>query len=492
MFSIACTSSATCIEVGAGGRERRTTDGGTTWTDVATAPGNNKPLTQVTCPSELDLLRGRRPRQRDEVDRRRPDLVVAARAPTATRSTGSPARRTSVCYATDIYAHVDQDDGRRRDLDVADDADHDAVGTAVAETGGPNPFAGLMAISCSDATPASRSASTSSVDAARRSRARDPPIVTTTDGGTTWTRQVEQQRARATTCTAISCLPGTTTCTAVGRGGTIVTTTDLVDLDGRDVGHDEHAEQRLLPRARRSASRSARTAPSTSSTARRGRRPPATAAPGMLATSPATGNLVCYATGKQGVTLAHDDRRHDLDDAGRRRHDAADERHLLPERPSTCYAAGTAGTILKTSNGGQTWLAADERHDERPERHLLLLGERRASRSARRERRGHRPLHAPTARPGTPARRRHAGAERRRRARRPRRASRSARPARPSSTADGGATWDAEDERHDGRAERGRLPVGRRLLRGRRRRHDPEVAERRHAWSPQTSGTTRR
>ncbi len=57
MFSIDCTSSATCMTVGAGGRERRTTDGGNTWTDVATAPGNNKPLTQVTCPSARSATR---------------------------------------------------------------------------------------------------------------------------------------------------------------------------------------------------------------------------------------------------------------------------------------------------------------------------------------------------------------------------------------------------------------------------------------------------
>ena len=42
-------SSTTCVEVGDGGRERRTTDGGTTWTDVAT--GFNKALTKVACPS---------------------------------------------------------------------------------------------------------------------------------------------------------------------------------------------------------------------------------------------------------------------------------------------------------------------------------------------------------------------------------------------------------------------------------------------------------
>ena len=57
MFSIACTSSSACVEVGAGGRERRTADGGDTWTDVATAPGNNKPLTQVECPSARSATR---------------------------------------------------------------------------------------------------------------------------------------------------------------------------------------------------------------------------------------------------------------------------------------------------------------------------------------------------------------------------------------------------------------------------------------------------
>ena len=106
MFSIACTSAATCIEVGAGGRERRTTDGGTTWSDVATAPGNNKPLTQVTCPSSsICYAVGDRGNAMKSTDGGATWSWLNER-PTATRSTGSPARATSVCYATDIYAHV--------------------------------------------------------------------------------------------------------------------------------------------------------------------------------------------------------------------------------------------------------------------------------------------------------------------------------------------------------------------------------------------------
>ena len=51
MFSIACTSAQRPASRSVPAAvQRRTTDGGTTWTDVATAPGNNKPLTQVTVP----------------------------------------------------------------------------------------------------------------------------------------------------------------------------------------------------------------------------------------------------------------------------------------------------------------------------------------------------------------------------------------------------------------------------------------------------------
>jgi len=54
----------------------------------------------------------------------------------------------------------------------------------------------------------------------------DPPIVTTTDGGHDLGAANEQQRLGQ--LPALDLVPpGTHTCTAVGRGGSIVTTTDL-------------------------------------------------------------------------------------------------------------------------------------------------------------------------------------------------------------------------------------------------------------------------
>ena len=71
----------------------------------------------------------------------------------------------------------------------------------------------------------------------------------------------------------------------------------------------------------------------------------------MLADVDCDGNLVCYATGKQGVTLADDDRRHEPGRAGRRRHDAADERHLLHERraPATRPATPARSSRRRTA-----------------------------------------------------------------------------------------------------------------------------------------------
>ena len=150
MFSIACTSSSTCIEVGAGGRERRTTDGGTTWTDVATAPGNNKPLTQVECPSSsICYAVGDRGNAMKSTDGGQTWTWLSTTDGNPLYGLSCPT--TSVCYATDIYAHVIKttDGGSTWTWQTT------PVTTPgldqVAETGGPNPFAGLTGISCSDA-----------------------------------------------------------------------------------------------------------------------------------------------------------------------------------------------------------------------------------------------------------------------------------------------------------------------------------------------------
>ena len=75
----------------------------------------------------------------------------------------------------------------------------------------------------------------------------------------------------------------------------------------------------------------------------------------MLADVDCQGNLVCYATGKQGVTLL-------TTTGGTSWTQQAgggttqQMNGIACTSTSTCYAAGNAGTILKTSNGGQAWL----------------------------------------------------------------------------------------------------------------------------------------
>ena len=141
----------------------------TTWTDVATAPGNNKPLTQVTCPSSSICYavgdRGNAMKSTDggqtwswlNSDRRQPDLrallpehdgLLRDRHLRARRQDRPTAARRWTWQTTPITT----------------------PGVAVPGSGGPNPFAGLMAISCSDADTCVASGLYAS-SPARRSRA---------------------------------------------------------------------------------------------------------------------------------------------------------------------------------------------------------------------------------------------------------------------------------------------------------------------------------
>ena len=178
----------------------------------------------------------------------------------------------------------------------------------------------------------------------------------------------------------------------------------------------------------------------------------------MLADVACDGNLVCYATGKQGVTLltttggtswtqqagggttqqmngiscTSDEhllrgrqRRHDPQD-DERRPDlvAADERHddrtstaSRASRRTACVAVGAVASgaaVVRFTTDGTTWNAGTEHRHAGAERRRVPV-RRRVSRR-RRGRHGHRP-------------------------------------------ADGGATWTPDAERHDERAERGDLPV---------------------------------
>ena len=263
----------------------KSTDGGQTWSWLSSTDGN--PIYGLSCPS------------------------------------------TTVCYATDIYAHVIKT------------TDGGATWTCAARRrsprracpSSPRPAGRTRAPGSSRSrapTPAraSRPGSTSPRPA-RRSRVRIRRSSRPPTAGTTWTRQTSGA-GTGNYLHAVSCLPGTTTCTAVGRGGKIVTTTNLTTWTAATSGTTNMLNSVLLPRARRSASRSARTARSTSSTARRGRRPPATAARGCSPTSTARRQSRLLRDRQAGRHDPHDDRRHLLDAAGRRRHDAADERRLLP------------------------------------------------------------------------------------------------------------------------------------------------------------------
>jgi photosystem II stability/assembly factor-like uncharacterized protein len=351
MFSIACTSGTSCIEVGAGGRERKTSDGGSTWSDVATAPGNNKPLTQVTCPSSsVCYAVGDRGNAMKSTD-------GGATWTWLNTTDGNPlyglsCPTTSVCYATDIYAHV---------MKTADggatwtwqSTPVTTPGTNVPGSGGPNPFAGLMAISCSDVNTCVASG-LYVVVSGQTIPSTDPPIVTTTDGGATWVRQTSNAGS-GSYLHAISCLPGTTTCFAVGRGGRIVTTTDLATWTVMTSNTTSMLNSiTCLSATFCMASGQGGTIDVYNGSTWTAT--PGNGGTGFLASVTCVDTTTCYATGKQGVTIA-------TTNGGASWTQQAgggttqQMNGVSCPTASTCFAVGNGGTILTTSNGGQTWLA---------------------------------------------------------------------------------------------------------------------------------------
>src|SRR5262249_39881891 len=103
MLSIACTSTPACIEVGDGGRARRTTDGGGTWTHVPT--GFDKGLTQITCPSgTVCYAVGDRGVTLKSTDGGQTWSYLPGIDGSPLYGLACPT--VSICYATDIYAHV--------------------------------------------------------------------------------------------------------------------------------------------------------------------------------------------------------------------------------------------------------------------------------------------------------------------------------------------------------------------------------------------------
>jgi photosystem II stability/assembly factor-like uncharacterized protein len=358
MFSVTCTSSSTCLEVGAGGRERRTTDSGTTWSDVATAPGNNKPLTQVTCPSSsICYAVGDRGNAMKSTD-------GGSTWDWLNTTDGNPiyglsCPDTATCYVTDIYAHVIKttDGGASWTWQQTPIT---TPGTSVPGSGGPNPFAGLMAISCSDASTCVASG-LYVVVSGQTIPSTDPPIITTTDGGTTWVRQTSNSGLTGTAPNylhSISCLPGTQTCTAVGRGGSIVTTTDLSTWTKVASGTTNMLNSvtclstSFCMAAGQNGTIDVFNGSSWAATTGNG-------GTGMLASVTCVDTSNCYATGKQGVTIAT------TNGGGSWTQQAgggttAQMNGISCSSASTCYAVGAVvggvAAILKTSNGGQTWL----------------------------------------------------------------------------------------------------------------------------------------
>ena len=358
MFSIACTSGSTCLEVGAGRRERRTTDSGSTWSDVATAPNNNKPLTQVTCPSgSICYAVGDRGNAMKSTDGGSTWSWLDTGDGNPIYGLSCPS--TSVCYATDIYAWV---------YKTADGGAHwtrqqtpiTTPGLDVPGSGGPNPFAGLMAISCSD--PSTCVASGLYVVASGQTiPSTDPPIITTTDGGATWVRQTSNSGVTGTAPNylhSISCLPGTQTCTAVGRGGSIVTTTNLSTWTKVASGTTNMLNSvtclstSFCMAAGQNGTIDVFNGAAWAATTGNG-------GTGMLASVTCVSTSTCYATGKQGVTIAT------TNGGGSWTVQAgggttAQMNSISCSSATTCYAVGAAvggaATILKTSNGGQTWL----------------------------------------------------------------------------------------------------------------------------------------
>jgi len=343
MTSIACTGSSTCVEVGDGGRIKTTSDGGSTWSD--TPSGFNKGLTQVTCPSSSTCYAaGDRGTVLKSTDGGSTWSYLHSTDGNPIYGLACPT--DSVCYATDIYAHVikTSDGGATWTWQSTPVT---TPGVAVPGSGGPNPFAGLFGISCSDA-------STCVAVGGFPPVGTDPPIVTTTDGGATWTLRTSNSGS-GNYLASVSCLPGTTTCTAVGRGGSIVTTTDLVTWTKVTSGTTNMLNGvTCLSTGFCVASGQNGTidvfngSAWTATTGNGGA--------GFLAsvTCPSAGT--CFAAGKQGVTIA-------TTNGGASWTQQAgggttqQMNGVSCTDASTCVAVGNAGTILRTSNGGQTWLA---------------------------------------------------------------------------------------------------------------------------------------
>ena len=190
-----------------------------------------------------------------------------------------------------------------------------------------------------------------------------------------------------------------------------------------------------------------------------------------------------------------DDRRHELDGTGRRRHDAADERHRVPERRHVLR--GRQRRHDPQDDERRPDVARRRRAARRQNLNgISCVRRRRASRSARSPAVRRPSASRPTARRGTRPGHRHEA-----------RSTASSCSSATACLAVGAAGTaivgharrrrdvGSVDERHDGRAQRGRLPApapATRSARRRRRRKFLKSTDGGTTWAPQTSNTTQR
>ncbi len=346
MLSIACTSSTNCVEVGDGGVIQYTTNSGSTWTTAST--NFTQALTQVTCPSSSICFAAG---DRGTVLQSSNGGESWTFSPSVDGNPiyGLTCPSTSVCYTVDNFGHVMAtfNGGASWALQSTPVT---SPGINVPGSGGPNPYAGLFGISCVSTT------TCVAVGGYPPAGETYPPIVETTNSGATW--MLESNPApTADYLMGASCLPGTTTCFAVGYAGTILETTDLMTWTAM-TSNTTKALTGITCLSTTDCVATGQTGEIdvyngtswTSNTSTLG-----TSA--FLAGVTCTTATNCYAVGKEGVTESFDSTNvsgtlAQLNGGGY----AGTLDAVTCPSTTQCVAVGASGTILTTVNGGQTWL----------------------------------------------------------------------------------------------------------------------------------------
>jgi photosystem II stability/assembly factor-like uncharacterized protein len=425
MIAITCTSASSCIEVGDGGIIKTTNDSGSTWTSVDDT-GFNQALTSIACPSSsVCYAAGDRGTVLQSSDGGAKWKFSASVDGNPIYGLSCPS--TTTCYTVDNYAHVEvtTNSGSSWTLESTPVT---TPAINVPGSGGPNPYAGLFGISCSSTTtcvavggfpPAGESTppivTTTNGGATWTLQTSVAPqetyTATATNGTTTLTFTPAQAATLSvgesvvgagitangrisavntttgvvtitgtlTTLTAssyaftelnlmnVKCQPGTTTCYAVGYAGTILKTTNLTTWTNLK----SNTSKALTGITCLSAVSCVATGQTgtvdvlasgtwTASTTTLG-------ASAFLAGVTCLSVSNCYATGHQGVTVNFDSRNvtttiSQLNGGGY----TGTLDGLSCSTASDCIAVGASGTIIATTNGGQTWLPQTDPYGTTP------------------------------------------------------------------------------------------------------------------------------